>query len=275
MKYLDRKGVIKTIYSLMMTDGTILDTESKQFEEIGSEIDPEGFVSYKDAIISECTEKLSDAINDPDYYDILQEYIDSLVVDVISVDVVTPRYVIWNLFAVAYNEEHIDQEELRLIRHVSRTLEMSKTDYLELEQYMKTVIDLRRKKTMLESSTKSYSEIRPMVEEIELRQKTIVESVTSLMCDEAYEYQQKLKMHNTEDESQIKQKFDVVASKTSETAEKVATNVKTTFNDKVAPAASELGKGIKKGFSATTRTIGKTGSSLFQKLKNKDSKEGQ
>ena len=34
MKYIDKRGLIKTIYSLMMTDGHISYTESKQFEEI-------------------------------------------------------------------------------------------------------------------------------------------------------------------------------------------------------------------------------------------------
>lgn len=270
MKYLDRKSLIKTIYTLMMTDGHISDVESKLFEEIGFEVDPDGFASYKDEITSECTEKLGGALEDPDYYDILQEYIDSLVVDDLCDATVTPRYIIWNLFAVAYNEEIIDQEELRLIRHVSRTLEMNKTDYLELEQYMKTVIDLRREKSLLESSSEPYSETRSMVEEVELRQKTIIEAVTALMCDEAYEYQQKLKSLSPRDESQFKQRLDVAASKASETAGRVASSVKMTINDKVAPAASGIGKGIQKGFNATTQTIGKAGSSLLQSLKNKE-----
>ena len=48
MKYLERRGLIKTIYSLMMTDKHITDYESNQFDEIGLEIDPEEFNSYKE-----------------------------------------------------------------------------------------------------------------------------------------------------------------------------------------------------------------------------------
>ena len=273
MKYLERRGLIKTIYSLMMTDKHITDYESNQFDEIGLEIDPEGFNSYKEDVINECKAALSDSLNDPDYYDILQEYIDSLVCEVLSADVLTPRYVIWNLFAVAYNEETIDHEELRLIRHVSRTLEMSKTDYLELEQYMKTVIELRKERQMLESSSKPYSEIRPLVEEVEIRQKAIITSVTALIGDEAYEYQKRIQSIKPKEDSQIKKTFDSATSMVSDTAGKVASNVKTTMNEKVAPTANNIGNGIVKGFTKTTNAIG---SALFGKSKKQDDKqEGQ
>lgn len=270
MKYIERRGLIKTIYSLMMTDKHVTDYESSQFDEIGMEIDPDGFNSYKDEVINECQTALSSYLNDPDYYDILQEYIDSLVCEVLSPDVLTPRYVIWNLFAVAYNEETIDQDELRLIRHVSRTLEMSRVDYLELEQYMKTVIELRKERLMLESSSKPYSEIRPLVEEVELRQKAIVTSVTALIGDEAYEYQKQIQSIKPKEESQIKKTFDSATTLVSDTAGKVATNVKTTMNEKVAPTANNIGNEIFRGFTKTTSTIG---NALFGKGKKQDSKQ--
>ena len=275
MKYLDRIGLIKTIYCLMMTDRNLSNEEMKQFEEIGAEIDPTDFDHFKEDIITECNEKLLKYKNDPDYYDILQEYIDTFVKDNLNSDTLATRYTIWNLFAVAYNEEQIDQDEMRLIRHVSRTLNMSKADYLEMEQYMKTIVDLRCEKAMLESSSKQYSEIRPMVDSIELRQRTIMQSVTTLINDETYELQLEMQELSVEEKPPIRQKFDSLSSKASETAGKVSTNMKETLSDKVVPVAGELGKGIKKGFNVTAKSLGKAGSSIFTKINRKDNKEEQ
>ena len=114
-----------------------------------------------------------------------------------------------------------------------------------------------------------------MVEEVDLRQKTILESVSALINDEINEYQLKLETIGKTSDSTIKQRIDSATAKTSETAGKIAVNVKTAFNDKVVPAAGDIGKGIKKGFGVTTKTLGKAGKSMLNRFNSKESKEDE
>lgn len=275
MKYLDRKGLVQIIYGIMMTDGQISESEAKQFDEIGLEIDPDGFLEYKDNLVSDCNERLSKYIDDQDYYDILQEYIDSMIVDLEPEHLVVPRYVIWNLFAVAYNEETLDMEEQRLIRHVARSLDMSKADYLELEQYMKSIVEMRLELKSLESSDKPYVEIRPRIELNKQRQKTIMDSVATLISDELYEYSQKSKNVGGDNKSNIGEKISIATNKVSDTAGKVATNVKSKYASKIAPKAAVLGAEAKQGLMSAAKTFGGVSSVFVNRMKSKDKDENE
>ena len=275
MKYLDRKGLVQIIYGIMMTDGQISESEAKQFDEIGLEIDPDGFLEYKDNLVSDCNERLSKYIDDQDYYDILQEYIDSMIIDLEPEHLVVPRYVIWNLFAVAYNEETLDMEEQRLIRHVARSLDMSKADYLELEQYMKSIVEMRLELKSLESSNKPYVEIRPRIELNKQRQKTIMDSVATLISDELYEYSQKSKNVGGDNKSNIGEKISIATNKVSDTAGKVATNVKSKYASKIAPKAAVLGAEAKQGLMSAAKTFGGVSSVFVNRMKSKDKDENE
>lgn len=275
MKYLDRKGLVQIIYGIMMTDGQISESEAKQFDEIGLEIDPDGFLEYKDNLVSDCNERLSKYIDDQDYYDILQEYIDSMIIDLEPEHLVVPRYVIWNLFAVAYNEETLDMEEQRLIRHVARSLDMSKADYLELEQYMKSIVEMRLELKSLESSNKPYVEIRPRIELNKQRQKTIMDSVATLISDELYEYSQKSKNVGGDNKSSIGEKISIATNKVSDTAGKVATNVKSKYASKIAPKAAVLGAEAKQGLMSAAKTFGGVSSVFVNRMKSKDKDENE
>ena len=275
MKYLDRKGLVQIIYGIMMADGQISESEAKQFDEIGLEIDPDGFLEYKDNLVSDCNERLSKYIDDQDYYDILQEYIDSMIVYLEPEHLVVPRYVIWNLFAVAYNEETLDMEEQRLIRHVARSLDMSKADYLELEQYMKSIVEMRLELKSLESSDKPYVEIRPRIELNKQRQKTIMDSVATLISDELYEYSQKSKNVGGDNKSNIWEKISIATNKVSDTAGKVATNVKSKYASKIAPKAAVLGAEAKQGLMSAAKTFGGVSSVFVNRMKSKDKDENE
>ena len=104
---------------------------------------------------------------------------------------------------------------------------------------------------------------------------TLMQSVTTLINDETYELQLEMQELSVEEKTPIRQKFDSLSSKASETAGKVSTNMKETLSDKVVPVAGELGKGIKKGFNVTAKSLGKAGSSIFTKINRKDNKEEQ
>lgn len=273
MKYLDNRGLVKTIYVLMLVDGIVTDTEMSQFLEIGVEIDTEGFSGYKDEIIKECNERLTHLADDQDYYDILQEYVDSIIDSSSSTDIVVPSFVIWNLFAVAYNEQELDEDELRLIRHIARKMNMDKSIYLELESYMKTMVDLESELSLLNASSSPYSEIRPRVDEVERRKNTILEAVKTLINDEVYSHSQPDECE--EKTSEIKQKMEQVADKLHDSTEATLKNMKTTFSEKVAPAASDVGDKLKKGFKTTTQSISDKSTSILSRFKKKNNSGGE
>ena len=72
----EKRAAIKAFYYLMAVDGTVSADEIECFDAIGSELDPDDFPAYRNAIIEECEAQLNNVIDEDDHYDVVMEGMD-------------------------------------------------------------------------------------------------------------------------------------------------------------------------------------------------------
>lgn len=204
MKRFDNKSAIKTFYYLLAIDGIIAEEEMDKFYEIGKEIDPQEFDSYKYSIVSDCEKQIKGISGDEDYYEIIQESIDEIISKSEPDKYISTRLVIWNLLVIAYADSIYEEREKKLIRHIARITDLENSVLFEMEQLISTSLDVSKELEWLNQSDKSYAQIRPIVDEIEKRQANIASSVKALIEDEIYMESfsdSKISLNNTEEKA--------------------------------------------------------------------------
>ncbi len=185
IKVISKKGALRAFYFLMALDG-VSTFEKDCFEEIGTELLGEEFSAIEEEIISECERVISSIEVDDERYDVIQEGIDRALNDVVAaIDTgVVPRLLIWDMLSLAHSDSIFSDEENRLISHVARVLQIDKSVLVEMKHLISVARSILDEKKVLESSSRPYSEIRPMVDEVEKRQQTIVEAAKALIADD-------------------------------------------------------------------------------------------
>ena len=110
MKLYSARSVLSVFYYLIAIDGEISNDELEKFDEIGKEIDPDNYVSYKECLIEECKRQINSIKDEEDYYDILLESVDKALMAKNSEDINIPsRMLVWNMLVIAFsNGEYHD-----------------------------------------------------------------------------------------------------------------------------------------------------------------------
>jgi hypothetical protein len=184
----EKKAAIKAFYYLMAVDGAIATDEVACFDEIGNELDPVDFPKYRDEIIDECEKQMKTIIDDEDYYEVILEGVDKALSAQIgeSENGVSVRFLIWNLLVIAFSNKNYSSFERKLIKHIVRVWNMDRTVFLEMEQIIKTHADIMAELEYTNQSNRPYSEVRPIVDELERRQKVVLNCAKQLIEDELY-----------------------------------------------------------------------------------------
>ncbi|MCR5061020.1 MAG: TerB family tellurite resistance protein [Saccharofermentans sp.] len=271
MKFLDKKGLIKAIYCMMAVNGEITEDELRKFDELGVEICGETFSSFKDSFIQECKEYLEEYWDYEFFTDVVMELTDQIIEQAEEKGRLASRFVIWNLFAIAYSDGSIDDKERRLIGHISRVIGMKRSVFVELEMLMKTSMDLENELRWLQQSSRPYTEIKPLVDEIELRRKNLMKAVKAMINDEVYEFRVYGKVKEPKEKSAVAKMVDETTSKISGVAETATSSVKQAFKNDVAPVAADVGSKLKSGFLSTAKAVGDKSSAILNK--NQQNKE--
>ncbi len=185
IKVIEKKGALKAFYYLMAVDG-VTPVEMGCFEEIGTELLGADFVGVKNDILSACQSVTESVTSDDEYYDVIQEALDNaLNEEVFDIEEgVTPRLLLWNMLTLAHSDLSYVEEENRLISHVARVLNIDKSVFTEMKQLMSAISSVQTEKATLDNSSRPYSEIRPLIDEVEKRKQTIVEAATALIADD-------------------------------------------------------------------------------------------
>ena len=268
MKIIDTKNAMKAFYYLMAIDGDVSVDELDKFDEIGHELDGEAFSEYKESIIDECNTKILAAIDDDEYYDIIQEGLDEAVLSKSNNEVdhgISGRSLVWNMLAIAFSNDEYSDTERRIISHVVRVVKIEKSVFLEMEQLIKTAASVERVNKWIQASAKPYAEVRPIVEELEKRQKTILESAKALLEDEIESdtpYIEESKRGLLDDTmSKISEKVNPVASEIGKKTAVIADDAKRKIGETVNPALSEVRAGASKLFGKIKEQTQKKGAS--------------
>ena len=266
MKIYETRSVIKIFYYLLAIDGDIDDVEIGHFRSIGLSMDPTHFMDYSEEIENSCKALMSDA--ETDRYDLISEAVDDALTNKAMNDDqgITPRLLIWDLFAAAFCNENYDDAEKRLINHIARKTGVDKSVVLEMETMMKTLTSIQGEINWVQQTNRPYSEVRPIVEELENRQAVITEAAEYLIADEIdadnpYEYKPDF--------------FDKTISKIDKTVRPVTDKV----GAAVIPVAQNVGKTAQNTAMSVFKSIGKGYEDFARKFNGEtldnDKKEGK
>lgn len=265
MKIYETHSVIKIFYYLLAIDGAIDDVELGHFRSIGLSMDPTHFMDYCDEIENSCKKLMSDAGNEQ--YDLISEAVDETLTHEAKNDDqgITPRLLVWDLFAAAFCNEDYDDSEKRLINHVARKTGVDKSVVLEMETMMKTLASIQNEIDWVQKTNRPYAEIRPIVDELEKRQAVITQSAEFLIADEIdadnpYEYKPDF--------------FDKTISKIDGTVRPVTDKV----GAAVVPVAQNVGKAAQNTAMSAFKSLGKKYEDFARKFNGEtpsdDKKEG-
>lgn len=182
---IEKVSALKAFYYLMSVDG-VTEFEEDRFEEIGKQLIGPDFDERKREIIEECQEQMNAASIGDEEYDLIQEGLDkALEVTVGKVsEGIVPRLLVWDMLSLANCDDDYSENENRLISHVVRKLQIEKSVFLEMKQLISTALSVQKEQQVLEQSNRLYSDIRPLVEEIEKRNQIIIEAAKALIADD-------------------------------------------------------------------------------------------
>lgn len=253
--FIEKTNALKAFYYLSAIDGSVDENEIDQFEQIGREIMQDGFDDVKESIISECNTVIASIPKDENKYDIIIENLDkALSVKADSEENgIWPRLLLWNLLVISHSDNDFSEYERRLTDHTARILNIDKSVYTEMIQYISTMISIQKELEEFEKSDKPYSEIRPLVDENEKRKTTILNASMKLIEDEILMY------HENKEEHEKKENKIVVA---------VAAQGKK-IGDAIVPAAQNVGKAAANGAKNIKDGAGKLLSKAKNALQNK------
>ena len=175
-------SALKIIYYLMSVDGSVSQEENDKFDVLGNDF-VNDFAGLKEILVEECKAGLVNTIDAEDYYDVVQEAVEDLLLTPIkSEDVcVSPKFVLWNLLAFAYSDENYAEAERRLIKYFVRKLNIDKAIFLELESSLVTLMDLEKELAWIKTTDKPYLTIEAIVKELENRKRVIFESIKDII----------------------------------------------------------------------------------------------
>lgn len=184
-----KESALKAFYYLMAVDD-VTAGERSSFHEVGIALLGEVFCDVEASIISECDSVLDNIGTDEERYDVIQEALDFALSQKTEEykNGIAPRLLLWNMLTLSYSDSDYSKEEDRLIRHVTRILQIDKSVFVEMKQLITVSASVQNEKLILEQSPRPYAEVKPLIEEVEKRQMVILEAATALIEDEIIEF---------------------------------------------------------------------------------------
>lgn len=195
----EKRAAVKAFYYLMAVDGAVTADEIECFNSIGAELDPEAFATYREDLIAECEHQLKTIIDEEDHYEVVLEGVDKALAaqtDDLG-NGITVRLMVWDMLVIAFSNTEYSSCERKLIKHIVRITEMDRAVFLEMEQIIKTNAAVENELRWINQSNRPYSEIRPIVDELERRQKVVLTCARQLIEDELYSAVEKVAMPGT------------------------------------------------------------------------------
>ena len=177
------KDALKLIYCLMASDGSISPEEEEKFLEIGNSLDSE-FEQWKDELIADLSMKDTVLSDEDEYFDFIHDYAAEIIYKTEDVgDGIGAKTLIWDLLVMAFTEGDYSTNERRLIRFVTRGLNVDLAVLLEMEQTLRTITALNKEEAWLKSVNRSYSVIDEQMTELKERRDTILTGLHALIAD--------------------------------------------------------------------------------------------
>lgn len=251
MKYIKTRDALQAFYYLIAVDGSVRDDERALFDHIGDNLDAKHFHDYRKEIIDSCDERINQCHDSDDRYDVIVEGVDAVLshrTDKRAAGI-APRLLLWNMLSVAFADGEYDAVESRLIRHIARTMIADRSIYPEMEHLMRAAYDVRGELDWISNSELPYSEVRPMVDQLEERVNVLQNAAVLLIEDETAAPAPEVMVPEKDVFDQTKDAVDSVVApvvdQVQQGAQGAADAVKHTFDDNVAPVLNQVGDALK------------------------------
>ena len=251
MVMFSKSSAIKAFYYLMSADGAVTADELDCFDSIGREFDADQFDTYKAEVITACEAQLASGIDEEDSYELILEGIDKeLAHQSDSVEnCITARLLVWNMLVIAFSNTEYSVAERKVIKHIVRVTGIEKSTFLEMEQIMKTNAAVLAELDWIQKSSRPYTEIRPIVDELDRRQQSIIQCAQQLISDELYSPVVKAALPENKVYTEVKRLEDNIVKGTVDLGHKTADFTRT--------AAANFGRQAKKLFGNKKAASGK------------------
>lgn len=176
-------NALSVIYFTMAIDGQITKEESDTFLSIAHEMDSQ-FSEYKNDFLENINKKITDA-EDEDYEDNIRDMIRDIIKSPQSSkqSLIEGNMLVWNLLAIAYSDNDCSDVERKIIRFISKQLDLDSVIVLEMENYVKTLMALENEVQELKESNKAYSVVESRLNELSDRKLAIMQGVYALLND--------------------------------------------------------------------------------------------
>ena len=175
------RKTVELLWCMAFADEVVTDAERETLNELSGNIDS-NYETYQAEIEDQFTLKLAE--NAREFGHLAAVKIEAR--DIIKSLELTPteaKLLCWNLLALA-SSDGLEDNELDLIRFIGEQsgLEASVVD--ELRNYSDAIVETANAREQLKQSSRSYSEIEPLVNELASREQTLIEAAQSLIADE-------------------------------------------------------------------------------------------
>ena len=174
------RKMVELLWCMAFADEVITDEERETLNELSSAFDAD-FESYQAGIEHEFGSALAE--NSKEFGHATAVKLEAKrIIESLEPTFTEAKLLCWNLLALA-SSDGLDDSELDLIRFIGKQMELEASIVEELRNYTDAIVETGRAREQLKRSTRSYSEIEPLIAELEKREQTLVEAAQSLITD--------------------------------------------------------------------------------------------
>ena len=175
---------LSIFYYLMAADGTLHEDELSRFDSIFEEMGDSSIESKEDLIFA-CQSLLK--VNASTISPLIPAMtcVDQTLLSISAIAenevTISPKLLIWDLFAIAHSDGACDDAERELINHIARQVNVNETTLMEMESAVLTIYDIERELNWIKTTDRPYLVIESIVNELESRKAAAFEGVQALI----------------------------------------------------------------------------------------------
>lgn len=175
---------LSIFYYLMAADGTVHEDELSRFDSIFDEMG-DACIETKEDLISSCQSLLE--VNKSAISPLIPAMtcVDQTLLSISAIAgnevTISPRLLIWDLFAIAHSDGTCNEAERELINHIARQVGVDETTLLEMKSTVLTIYDIERELDWVKTTNRPYLAIEAIVDELESRKAAAFEGVQALI----------------------------------------------------------------------------------------------
>ena len=176
-------GATRILYYLMAADGDVKPEELEKFALIGNAL-LQNYAQIRDSLLQQCEDATSKINENDSRTDAINDLVDKEIETAESSDddLMDPSLLVWNMLVTAMSDQDYAEPEIEIASHAATSLGIRRDRFAELENSAFALSDLEREACWLKTSGRPYSQVAPLVAEVEKRQEIIFKSIRDLIA---------------------------------------------------------------------------------------------